>query len=43
VGEKDEMKSVITLDKLRKFNEINGYENGPAVDENQNLEEGEGD
>jgi hypothetical protein len=34
VGEKDEMKSVITLDKLRKFNEINGYENGPAVDIN---------
>lgn len=25
--------SIITQDRLKKFNEINGYENGPATEE----------
>jgi predicted RNase H-like nuclease (RuvC/YqgF family) len=28
----DDKTSVITTDKLKKFNEINGYDNGPATD-----------
>ena len=30
--DKDDKESVITQDKLKKFNEINGYEHGPAID-----------
>lgn len=29
----DDRASVITTDKLKKFNEIYGYENGPAADD----------
>ncbi len=43
IDDKDERASVITQDRLKKFNEIYGYENGPAVDhENEEDEEGEG-
>jgi hypothetical protein len=31
VEERDDKESVITQDKLKKFNEINGFENGPAA------------
>ena len=27
----DDLQSIITQDKLRKFNEIYGFENGPAI------------
>ena len=40
IEEKDEKASVITQDRLRKFNEIYGFEHGPATgDEEQNEEE----
>lgn len=46
IEEKDDKMSVITQDKLKKFNEIYGFENGPAVqgdfqdeDENEEYEE----
>lgn len=29
----DDRASIITQDRLRKFNEIYGYENGPAVND----------
>ena len=32
IEENNDKLSVITTDKLKKFNEIYGYENGPAVD-----------
>ena len=32
IEENNDKMSVITTDKLKKFNEIYGYENGPAVD-----------
>lgn len=32
IEEKDDKASVITQDKLKKFNEIYGYEHGPAVE-----------
>jgi hypothetical protein len=35
----DDKASIITLGRLRKFNDINGYENGPAV----NLDPDEGE
>ncbi len=36
----DDNASIITLDKLKKFNEIYGYEHGPAVvDEEEDKEE----
>ena len=45
VDDKDERASVITQDRLKKFNEIYDYEHGPAVlnneDQNQEDEEGE--
>lgn len=31
-GPQDDKASTITRDKLRKFNDINGYENGPAAE-----------
>ncbi len=31
IEENDDKQSIITQDKLKKFNEIYGYENGPAV------------
>ena len=37
--EKDEKMSVITQDKLKKFNEIYGYEHGPAVDGEPEVED----
>lgn len=36
--EKDDKESVITQDKLKKFNEINGYENGPAIEQEEEDE-----
>ena len=33
----DDKASIITLDKLKKFNEIYGYEGGPAVEEPEEL------
>lgn len=42
----DDKQSVITTDKLKKFNEINGFDNGPATEQNPEDEEqigGEGD
>lgn len=33
--------SIITQDRLKKFNEIYGYENGPATEEPEQEEEGE--
>lgn len=39
IEDKDEKASIITQDKLKKFNEIYGYEHGPAT-ENQDEEEG---
>ena len=35
IEDKDDKVSVITTDKLKKFNEIYGFENGPAVDEQE--------
>jgi hypothetical protein len=32
IDDKDDRASVITQDKLKKFNEIFGYENGPALE-----------
>ena len=45
VDDKDEKASVITQDRLKKFNEIYGFEHGPAVDgnEDQNNEDEEGE
>lgn len=37
--EKDEKASVITQDKLKQFNEIYGYDNGPAVEGDEEEEE----
>jgi|LauGreDrversion4_2_1035121.scaffolds.fasta_scaffold225054_1 hypothetical protein len=31
--------SIITQDRLKKFNEINGYENGPATEELEQEED----
>ena len=28
----DDKASILTVDRLRKFNDINGYEHGPAAD-----------
>lgn len=42
-NDRDDKTSVITQDKLKKFNEIYGYEHGPAVegaqDEDDHQEE----
>lgn len=35
----DDKASIITLDKLKKFNEIYGYEGGPAVEEAEELQD----
>jgi hypothetical protein len=35
IEEKDDKVSVITTDKLKKFNEIYGFENGPALEGEQ--------
>ena len=32
IGDQDDKASVITQDKLKKFNEIYGFEHGPAVE-----------
>jgi hypothetical protein len=37
--EKDDKASIITQDKLKKFNEIYGFENGPAVQDDQEEDE----
>ncbi len=31
-GPNDDKASILTVDKLRKFNDINGYEHGPAAE-----------
>ena len=30
-GNQDDRASTLTMDRLRKFNDINGYEHGPAA------------
>lgn len=39
--DKDDKNSVFTTEKLKKFNEINGYEDGPALagEDEENEEE----
>ena len=37
--QQDDKASVITQDKLKKFNEIYGYENGPAFEGEEDEEE----
>lgn len=39
IEDKDDKVSVITTDKLKKFNEIYGFEHGPAVEENEDDQE----
>lgn len=40
IDDQDEQQSVITQDRLKQFNEIYGYEDGPAVQaENNNQED----
>ena len=39
IEDKDDKVSVITTDKLKKFNEIYGFEHGPAVEENEDEQE----
>lgn len=42
IEDRDDKASVITTDKLKKFNEIYGFENGPALDDQQQDDEDEG-
>ena len=39
IEDRDDKASVITQDKLKKFNEIYGFEGGPAVEDQQEDEE----
>lgn len=40
IEEKDDKASVITQDKLKKFNEIYGFDHGPAVEgEEEEIDE----
>jgi hypothetical protein len=41
VEDKDDKASVITQDRLRKFNEIYGFDHGPAVEGNEEQQEDE--
>jgi hypothetical protein len=37
----DDKASILTVDRLRKFNDINGYEHGPAAEAEGAAEENE--
>lgn len=42
IEDKDDKASVITTDKLKKFNEIYGFDHGPAVDDQEEEQDEDG-